>query len=141
MPGLIGASIFSPRPARGYRFHSLQVEIICAPSSSGKVATNCIKMDGWQHQIPLHFKHFTVKKFRRAVWFSAYRGYQGWSWKLQPFHRKIRTGVAVGLGLMSRHPVAVTSAIVTSERFLRRPAGARLQETGVGRKIGRFNQQ
>jgi hypothetical protein len=28
MPGLIGASIFSPRPARGYRFHSLQVEII-----------------------------------------------------------------------------------------------------------------
>src|SRR5258707_13323578 len=28
MPGVIGASIFSPRPARGYRFHSLQVEII-----------------------------------------------------------------------------------------------------------------
>jgi hypothetical protein len=31
MPGLIGASIFSPRPARGYRFHSLQVEIIAVP--------------------------------------------------------------------------------------------------------------
>src|SRR5580704_19772051 len=29
IPGLIGASIFSPRAARGYRFHSLQVEIIC----------------------------------------------------------------------------------------------------------------
>src|SRR5271163_4214665 len=28
MPGLIGATMFSPRPARGYRFHSLQVEII-----------------------------------------------------------------------------------------------------------------
>src|ERR1700748_1899543 len=28
MPGVIGASRFSPRPARGYRFHSLQVEII-----------------------------------------------------------------------------------------------------------------
>jgi hypothetical protein len=28
MPGEIGASMFSPRPARGYRFHSLQVEII-----------------------------------------------------------------------------------------------------------------
>ncbi len=32
MPGVIGASIFSPRPARGYRFHSLQVEIIVVPS-------------------------------------------------------------------------------------------------------------
>jgi hypothetical protein len=32
MPGVIGASILSPRPARGYRFHSLQVEIIAAPS-------------------------------------------------------------------------------------------------------------
>src|SRR5438477_4772511 len=32
MPGVIGASIFSPRPARGYRFHSLQVEIIAYPS-------------------------------------------------------------------------------------------------------------
>jgi hypothetical protein len=38
-------------------------------------------------------------------------------------------------------PVAVTSAIVTSERFLRRPPEARLQETGAGRKISRFNQQ
>src|SRR6266404_5579348 len=28
MPGVIGASIFSPRPARGYRFQSLHVEII-----------------------------------------------------------------------------------------------------------------
>src|SRR5215212_2363217 len=28
MPGEIGASMFSPRPGRGYRFHSLQVEII-----------------------------------------------------------------------------------------------------------------
>src|ERR1700722_17359990 len=28
MPGLIGATIFSPRPGRGYRFHSLQVEIM-----------------------------------------------------------------------------------------------------------------
>src|SRR3978361_548359 len=28
MPGEIGASIFSTRPARGYRFHSLHVEII-----------------------------------------------------------------------------------------------------------------
>src|SRR5436305_14902961 len=32
MPGLTGASIFSPRPARGYGFHSLQVEIIVIPS-------------------------------------------------------------------------------------------------------------
>src|SRR5450759_154519 len=31
MPGEIGASIFPPRPARGYRFHSLQVEIIAIP--------------------------------------------------------------------------------------------------------------
>jgi len=29
--GEIGASMFSPRPARGYRFHSLQVEIIAGP--------------------------------------------------------------------------------------------------------------
>jgi hypothetical protein len=35
--GVIGASIFSPRPARGYRFHSLQVEIIsCSYSPEGR---------------------------------------------------------------------------------------------------------
>src|ERR1700704_4291957 len=28
MPGVIGASIFSTRPGRGYRFHSLHFEII-----------------------------------------------------------------------------------------------------------------
>src|SRR5437764_10802135 len=28
IPGVIGASIFSPRPGRGYRFHSLHFEII-----------------------------------------------------------------------------------------------------------------
>src|ERR1700716_4267396 len=28
MPGVIWASIFSPRPGRGYRFHSLHFEII-----------------------------------------------------------------------------------------------------------------
>jgi hypothetical protein len=33
---VIGASIFSPRPGRGYRFHSLQVEIILAPSQLQK---------------------------------------------------------------------------------------------------------
>src|ERR1700739_870416 len=31
IPGLIGASMFSPRCARGYRFHSLQVEITATP--------------------------------------------------------------------------------------------------------------
>jgi hypothetical protein len=36
IPGLIGASIFSPRSARGYRFHSLQVEIIAAPYRTGR---------------------------------------------------------------------------------------------------------
>jgi hypothetical protein len=36
MPGVIGASIFSPRPARGYRFHSLQVEIIVVASQFPK---------------------------------------------------------------------------------------------------------
>src|SRR5471032_1266258 len=39
MPGVIGASIFSPRPARGYRFHSLQVEIILGPLAASKAAT------------------------------------------------------------------------------------------------------
>jgi hypothetical protein len=33
MPGLIGASIFSPFPARGYRFQSLHFEIIIAPNA------------------------------------------------------------------------------------------------------------
>src|ERR1700731_2439368 len=37
MPGVIGASIFSPRPARGYRFHSLQVQIIVAPPEVQKL--------------------------------------------------------------------------------------------------------
>src|SRR5450432_2647909 len=39
MPGEIGASMFSPRPARGYRFHSLQVEIIFGPLAASKAAT------------------------------------------------------------------------------------------------------
>src|SRR4051794_27214696 len=44
MPGLIGASIFSPRPARGYRFHSLHFEIILkSPRGAPAPATNFIK--------------------------------------------------------------------------------------------------
>jgi hypothetical protein len=39
MPGEIGASIFSPRPARGYRFHSLQVEIIYASIAASNAVT------------------------------------------------------------------------------------------------------
>src|ERR1700730_9833425 len=35
-PGVIGASMLSPRPARGYRFHSLQVEIIAETSQRKK---------------------------------------------------------------------------------------------------------
>ena len=35
--GVIGASMFSPRPARGYRFHSLQVEIIAVSSRPWKL--------------------------------------------------------------------------------------------------------
>jgi hypothetical protein len=42
MPGEIGASIFSPRPARGYRFHSLQVVIIAFPSAASLAANNLI---------------------------------------------------------------------------------------------------
>src|SRR6185437_5679138 len=38
MPGLIGASMFSPRPARGYRFHSLQVEIMARSSNRSATA-------------------------------------------------------------------------------------------------------
>src|ERR1700737_1350558 len=34
MPGVIGASILPPRPARGYRFHSPQVEIIVGSLSA-----------------------------------------------------------------------------------------------------------
>jgi hypothetical protein len=34
---VIGASMFSPRPARGYRFHSLQVEIIAVSSQLRKL--------------------------------------------------------------------------------------------------------
>src|SRR5471032_3667086 len=44
IPGLIGASIFSPRPARGYRFHSLKVEILVTPSRPQSAAINCIKL-------------------------------------------------------------------------------------------------
>src|ERR1700712_446709 len=36
-PGVIGASMFPPRPGRGYRFHSLQVEIIVKPSQWRKL--------------------------------------------------------------------------------------------------------
>src|SRR6266700_8183738 len=44
MPGVIGASIFSPRPARGYRFHSLQVDIIIVPSRPQKPGINLMKI-------------------------------------------------------------------------------------------------
>src|SRR5277367_3314123 len=36
IPGQIGATMLSPRPGRGYRFHSLQVEIMMAPSQLQK---------------------------------------------------------------------------------------------------------
>src|SRR5437763_10952016 len=36
MPGAIGASRLSPRPGRGYRFHSLQVEIIKGPLAADR---------------------------------------------------------------------------------------------------------
>src|SRR5258708_7942287 len=38
-PGVIGATMFSPRPGRGYRFHSLQVEIIKVPSQRIKCSS------------------------------------------------------------------------------------------------------
>src|SRR3954451_16024785 len=36
MPGVTGASMLSSRPARGYRFHSLQVEIIVILSRNSR---------------------------------------------------------------------------------------------------------
>src|SRR5258708_226067 len=44
MPGVIGASILSPRPARGERFHSLQVEIIVVLSQFQKPQSFFIKL-------------------------------------------------------------------------------------------------
>jgi hypothetical protein len=44
MPGVIGASIFSPRPGRGYRFHSLQVEIILVLQSFSKIRSGGVNL-------------------------------------------------------------------------------------------------
>src|SRR5947209_1694366 len=43
MPGVIGASIFSPLPARGYRFHSLHFEIISNPLAALRALQNLIE--------------------------------------------------------------------------------------------------
>ena len=126
MPGVIGASIFSPRPARGYRFHSLQVEIIVVPSQSRKVATNCIKMYGWQHQIPLHFKHFIVKKFRGAASSQHIADIGAVIGNCNPSTAKSDRVLPFGPSrmLMGQRPLLVTPAIITSARSA--PAGAAL---------------
>jgi len=51
---MIGASIFSPRPGRGYRFHSLQVEIIAIPSRLSK---------------PPKLRQFEVNPAISPIWF------------------------------------------------------------------------
>jgi hypothetical protein len=61
MPGEIGASIFSPRPARGYRFHSLQVEIIHPPRSTER---------RYRWFLSVSRQHF-VPRSERLTWVSV----------------------------------------------------------------------
>ena len=88
--GVIGASMFSPRPARGYRFHSLQVEIIAASSQLRKLQ-------------PFSSNH-------------SVRG-QHFRWNLNVLLQKISAGNHYGINL-SFMPIAVTAIAVHPPRIV-----------------------
>jgi hypothetical protein len=59
---VIGASIFPPRPGRGYRFHSLQVEIIEVPSQLRKLLAFLSIHLVQEDYFSLESEHVTAKK-------------------------------------------------------------------------------
>ena len=95
-------------------------------------------MGGWQHQIPLRFKHFIVKKFRGAASFQPIADIRTGHGDCNPFTAKSDRVLQFGLFRMliprhTRHH---------HERAISIPAGRmRLQEAVGGGKIGHFNEQ
>src|SRR3954466_14829174 len=68
-PGVIGASIFSPRPARGYRFHSLQVEIIAASSQLQKLQPSSSKRSSRKRRL-----HWNLSGLPQKIGFGNHPG-------------------------------------------------------------------
>src|SRR6266851_3030118 len=95
MPGVIGASIFSPRPARGYRFHSLQVEIILAPSRLRKPQTFSSNHTVRQRYLYCNLNILLQNQLAEINTWSGYRGYLRRSPMMHPNPLQIMAGVAV----------------------------------------------
>src|SRR6266436_7615732 len=94
MPGVIGASIFSPRPARGYRFHSLQVEIIIVLLRPRK-AQSFSKIRPGGVDLCRDLNVLLQKSFLSLLSESTYRELAGRSPTRQPNPRQITASVAV----------------------------------------------
>src|ERR1700676_579166 len=67
MPGVIGASILPPRPARGYRFHSLQVEIIVGSLSASKPQSFSSNFQSGRAYLCCNPNNLLQKKFRKST--------------------------------------------------------------------------
>src|SRR5450631_817016 len=99
MPGVIGASMLSPRPGRGYRFHSLHVVIISPPRRS--LPPNAVHV-GPPGQILLpNPKPLTPERFQVPATSSAYR-----PCVLVPHIRAIVNGIHRRFKPAARHSVA-----------------------------------
>src|SRR5882724_7275364 len=99
MPGEIGASMFSPRAARGYRFHSLQVEIMIAPTrlQRPRIALTkfLLEQRNAYERFPLYFERFTTIITTRNRRKSAYRPCSDGSRATPRFPLQIMASVAV----------------------------------------------
>jgi hypothetical protein len=65
---VIGASMFSPRPGRGYRFHSLQVEIIVQSLATLEIRLFLVNSSSQRATFLLESESFTEKIRLRESW-------------------------------------------------------------------------
>jgi hypothetical protein len=65
---VIGASMFSPRPGRGYRFHSLQVEIIVQSLATLEIRLFLVNSSSQRATFLLESERFTEKIRLRESW-------------------------------------------------------------------------
>src|SRR6266853_98787 len=132
MPGVIGASIFSPRPARGYRFHSLQVEIIVVLSQFLKPQSFSSKHTVRHRLFVLQSECLTTKPGCenqypvRISWISP---------EIADDAPRSTANANYGSCCSSVSP---TPAAITRSRRCASSSRARLREVAAGRKIGRF---
>src|SRR5437879_6050258 len=127
MPGVIGASIFSPRPARGYRFHSLQVEIIVVLSQFLKPQSFLSNQIARQHLFVLQSEHLTTTPAsgnQRPAKIS----------RISPMMQVNPPQIMAAVAVQSRP----TAEAITRSRRRASSSRSRLREVAAGKKIGRF---